>query len=64
MPDNVAVIGCDNLNFAALTQPSLTTIELGDLGDQIADTLLAMLKAGKPPTGTMGTATVIPRESA
>ena len=64
VPENVAVMGCDNLHFAALTQPPLTTIDPGDLGGQIADALLAMLKNGKLPTGTMGTETVIARESA
>jgi DNA-binding LacI/PurR family transcriptional regulator len=64
VPDDVAVIGCDNLNFAALTQPSLTTIELGDLGNQIADHLLAMLEGRRRPPGTMGMATVISRDSA
>jgi DNA-binding LacI/PurR family transcriptional regulator len=64
VPGDVAVMGCDNLHFAALTQPPLTTIDPGDLGGQIADALLAMLKNGKRPTGTMGTETVIARESA
>jgi DNA-binding LacI/PurR family transcriptional regulator len=64
VPDDIAVMGCDNLHFAALTQPSLTTIDVGDLGGQIADHLLAMLEGRRPPTGTMGTATVIARESA
>ena len=64
VPDDIAVMGCDNLHFAALTQPSLTTIDLGDLGGQIADFLLAMLQGQRRSTGTMGMATVIPRESA
>ena len=64
VPDDIALIGCDNLSFAALTQPSLTTIELGDLGGQIADHLLAMLEGRQRPNATMGMATVIARESA
>jgi len=64
VPDDIAVMGCDNLHFAALTQPPLTTIDLGDLGGQIADYLLAMLEGRRRPTGTMGVATVISRESA
>ncbi|MGP0032713.1 MAG: LacI family DNA-binding transcriptional regulator [Acidimicrobiales bacterium] len=64
VPDDIAVMGCDNLHFAALTQPSLTTIDLGDLGGQIADFLLGMLEGRRRSAGTMGTATVIPRESA
>jgi DNA-binding LacI/PurR family transcriptional regulator len=64
VPDDIAVMGCDNLTFAALTQPSLTSIDIGDLGGQIADFLLAMLEGRRRPPGTLGMATVIPRESA
>jgi DNA-binding LacI/PurR family transcriptional regulator len=64
VPGDIAVMGCDNLNFAALTQPSLTSIDIGDLGGQIAEVLLAMLEGRRRPPGTMGMATVIPRESA
>jgi DNA-binding LacI/PurR family transcriptional regulator len=64
VPEDIAVIGCDNLNFASLTEPSLTSIELGDLGNQIADHLLAMLEGRRRPSGMMGKATVIPRVSA
>ena len=64
VPDDIAVMGCDNLHFAALTQPSLTTIDIGDIGGQIAEHLLAMLEGRRRPPRTMGMATVIPRESA
>jgi DNA-binding LacI/PurR family transcriptional regulator len=64
VPDDIAVMGCDNLNFAALTQPSLTSIDIGDLGGQIAEILLAMLAGRRGPPASMGMATVIPRESA
>ena len=64
VPEDVSVIGCDNLQFAALTQPSLTTMDLGDVGGQIADHLLAMLEGNRRPTATVGLPTVIERESA
>ncbi len=64
VPDEVAVMGCDNLHFAGLTQPSLTTMDLGDIGGQIADYLLMMLKGHRRPNGTIGVPTVITRESA
>ena len=64
VPKDISVIGCDNLQFAALTQPSLTTMDLGDVGGQIADHLLAMLEGNRRPTATVGLPTVIERESA
>ena len=66
VPDDIAVMGCDNLNFAALTQPSLTSIDIGDPGGQIAEVLLAMLEGRRRAGATtaMGMATVIPRASA
>lgn len=64
VPDDIAVMGCDNLLFAGLTQPSLTTMGFGDLGGQIADHLLAMLEGRPRPSGTIGKPTVILRESA
>jgi DNA-binding LacI/PurR family transcriptional regulator len=64
VPKDISVIGCDNLQFAALTQPSLTTMELGDVGGQIAEHLLAMLEGHPRPVATVGLPTVIERESA
>ncbi len=64
VPDDIAVMGCDNLLFAGLTRPSLTTMDFGDIGGQIADYLLAMLEGRPRPPGTMGLPTVISRESA
>ena len=64
VPDDISVMGCDNLRFAALTQPPLTTMDFGDVGGQIAEHLLAMLGGRPQPPGTMGLPTVIPRESA
>ena len=64
VPDDIAVMGCDNLLFAGLTWPSLTTMDFGDIGGHIADHLLAMLEGRPRPPGTMGLPTVISRESA
>ena len=64
VPEDVAVMGCDNLLFAGLTQPSLTTIDLGDVGSQIAEHLLAMLEGRRRPPTTMVKPTIVPRESA
>jgi DNA-binding LacI/PurR family transcriptional regulator len=64
VPEDVAVMGCDNLLFAGLTQPSLTTIDLGDVGGQIADHLLAMLEGRRRPPTTMVKPTIVARESA
>ncbi len=64
VPGDIAVMGCDNLLFAGLTRPSLTTMDFGDIGGQIADYLLAMLEGRPRPPGTMGLPIVISRESA
>lgn len=64
VPEDVAVMGCDNLLFAGLTQPSLTTMDMGDLGSQIADYLLAMLDGRRATPTTMVKPTVVARESA
>ncbi len=64
VPEDVAVMGCDNLLFAGLTQPSLTTIDLGDVGAHIADHLLAMLEGRRRPPTTMVKPTIVARESA
>ncbi len=64
VPEDVAVMGCDNLLFAGLTRPSLTTMDMGDIGSQIGDYLLAMLDGGRRAPTTMVKPTIVPRESA
>jgi DNA-binding LacI/PurR family transcriptional regulator len=51
VPDDIAVIGCDNLPVAELFTPRLTTIEVDMrvLGTLIADTLHQMLTTGEGP---------------
>ena len=63
VPDDVALMGCDNLHFASLTQPSLTSMDFGNVGGQIADHLLAMLEGRRRPSGILGTPKVVPRNS-
>lgn len=46
VPDDCAIIGFDNISFAALVSPALTTIHVDkyEIGKQAANLLLAMLK--------------------
>ena len=48
VPGEVAVIGCDDLPFAPLARPSLTSIAFGDLGTRMADHLHALIEHGRP----------------
>ena len=51
VPDDVAVIGCDNTPAAGLFSPRLTTVEvdMSALGTLIADTLHDILRTGEAP---------------
>ena len=51
MPDDVAVIGCDNLPVAELFTPRLTTVDvdMDELGTLIADALHQILCTGEGP---------------
>lgn len=46
VPDDVAVVGCDNLDFAALMDPPLTTVDLqlGELARRLMDMMLTLLE--------------------
>ena len=67
VPDDIAVIGCDNLPVAELFTPRLTTIDVDmrELGTSIADTLHQILSTGTgPDIIPMPTPVVIVRDSA
>lgn len=51
VPDDIAVIGCDNLPVAELFTPRLTTVDVDvtALGTTIADTLHEILRTGEAP---------------
>ena len=66
VPDDIAVIGCDNLPVAELFTPRLTTIDVDmhELGTAIANTLHQILTTGTgPDIIPMPTPIVIERDS-
>ncbi len=52
VPDDMALISCDNLPFTGLLQPSLTTIDIPkfEMGAQAVKILLTKIKYGKKKT--------------
>jgi LacI family transcriptional regulator len=51
IPDDLSVIGFDDIPFAALSNPPLTTVgqPIRQLGEQAADLLLRAIQGGEPP---------------
>ncbi|MGW6860301.1 LacI family DNA-binding transcriptional regulator [Streptomyces xanthophaeus] len=64
VPDEVALVGSDDLVLAAFQQPALTTVRL-DLPSpaRIADSLHELIGTGKAPALTPVEAVLVPRES-
>ncbi|GAA2415765.1 LacI family DNA-binding transcriptional regulator [Streptomyces glaucosporus] len=60
VPEDVAVIGFDDIPFAAFTDPPLTTVRqpLREVGEAAANLLLALVGGGPPP----GSPVVLPTE--
>ena len=66
IPDDVAVVGFDDVREASLTAPPLTTIRqpIGDLGRTMAHLLLRRLDGEDPPRAMVLPVEVVHRESA
>ncbi len=49
IPDDLSVIGCDDIDLASVLGPSLTTINLNvrDIGEKVALTLLEQIRGGE-----------------
>ena len=65
VPEDVAIIGCDNIRMASLTHPPLTTLEVDKaaLGQQALQLLLELIQ-GKPPRHVRLKPQLIVRQSA
>ena len=64
VPDDVAVVGFDDIPMASFTKPTLTTAKQDTLlaGQLLVDNLLSMIAGSKPKTVLMPTQ-LITRES-
>lgn len=66
VPDDISVLGFDNISYAALHEPGLTTVgqPLAELGRQVVELLLRQInKPGSPPEVRRLAPTLIVRES-
>lgn len=65
VPDDVAVVGFDDLREAELTVPQLTTVRqpLADLGRTMAQRLLERVAGDDPPRATVLPVDIVKRES-
>jgi len=64
VPEDVAVMGFDDLPAASMTNPPLTTVmqDLRSAGELLVDTLVAQIEDSPPPPRQIGTR-LIPRKS-
>lgn len=65
IPEDVCVIGCDDIETASLVRPALTTIRTSfeRQGTQATEQLIQMIKEGKKGQKTILNGRIIPRES-
>jgi len=65
VPQDVAVAGFDDIPIARFVRPSLTTmrVNIADLGERAAATLIATLREGKPIHHTLLTPELVLRDS-
>ena len=64
VPDDVSIIGFDDIPFAALANPPLTTVgqPIRELGEQAADLLLTVIEEGVPPAEVRQPHVLLPNE--
>ena len=65
VPDEVSVIGYDNLNLAEMSIPPLTTVEqpLAKMGETAAEMLFSILETGETPESRIMPHKIIERMS-
>jgi DNA-binding LacI/PurR family transcriptional regulator len=66
VPEDVAVVGFDDLREARLTRPSLTTVRqpIDDLGRTMTRVLLSRIAGADPPQRTVLPVELVRRDSA
>ncbi len=65
VPDDISIVGFDDLNSSMYTTPPLTTVRqpLYDVGISLGKTMLSMLGQGEAPTGEPPALSLVVRES-
>lgn len=65
VPDDVGIVGFDDIPFACISNPRLTTVSQrsADLGRATVDFLLSTLQRGKLPTSQLMPVTLVVRET-
>lgn len=64
VPQQLAVVGIDDLPLASRVHPALTTVRAGSLDPALATQLVATLLRGETPTGDIPTPVLVRRASA
>jgi LacI family transcriptional regulator len=65
VPEQLSVVGFNNLSFSSLIQPSLTSIDLSavEIGRRAGASLRRFIEEGEEPAGQTVSATLVPRAS-